>query len=125
MVPAMKDFMAVTKALADPNRVRVLLALERRELCVCQISALFGLAPSTISKHLSILHQAGLIESRKEERWVFYRLPGRDASVVVREALDWVLKSLGDTPQAAEDRRKLKAVLRTDPKVICQRQFKK
>ena len=121
----MKDFMAVTKALADPNRVRVLLALERRELCVCQISALFGLAPSTISKHLSILHQAGLIESRKEERWVFYRLPGRDASVVVREALDWVLKSLGDTPQAAEDRRKLKAVLRTDPKVICQRQFKK
>jgi ArsR family transcriptional regulator len=125
MVPAVKDFMAVTKALADPHRVRVLLALQSRELCVCQISALFGLAPSTISRHLSILHQAGLIQSRKEERWVFYRLPGRDAPVVVSEALDWVLKSLGDTPQAAEDRKTLKAVLRTSPKVICQRQLRK
>ena len=125
MVNAMKDFMAVTKALADPNRVRVLLALDGRELCVCQISELFGLASSTISKHLSILHHAGLIESRKEERWVFYRLPGKDAPVVVREAIDWVLKSLGGTPQAAEDRKKLKAVLKIDPKVICQLQLRK
>jgi ArsR family transcriptional regulator, arsenate/arsenite/antimonite-responsive transcriptional repressor len=125
MVTVMKDFMAVTKALADPNRVRVLLALDGRELCVCQISELCGVAPSTISKHLSILHHAGLIESRKEERWVFYRLPGKDAPVVVREAVNWVLKSLGDTPQAAEDRKKLKAVLKIDPKVICQRQLKK
>ena len=125
MVNAMKDFMAVTKALADPNRVRVLLALDGRELCVCQISELFGLASSTISKHLSILHHAGLIESRKEERWVFYRLPGKDAPVVVREAVDWVLKSLGGTPQAAEDRKKLKAVLKIDPKVICQLQLRK
>lgn len=125
MVAAMKDFMAVTKALADPNRVRVLLALDGRELCVCQISELCGVAPSTISKHLSILYQAGLIEPRKEERWVFYHLPGKAAPVVVREAVDWVLKSLADTPQAAEDRKKLKAVLKMDPKAICQRQLKR
>ena len=53
----MRDLLQITKALADPNRVRVLLALQHRELCVCQISELFQLAPSTISKHLSILHQ--------------------------------------------------------------------
>lgn len=121
----MKDFMAVTKALADPNRVRVLLALEGRELCVCQISELCGVAPSTISKHLSILYQAGLIESRKEERWVFYRLPGKDAPVVALEAVDWVLKSLSGTPQAADDRKKLKTILMIDPKVICQQQLRK
>jgi len=67
----MRDLLRITKALADPNRVRVLLALQRGELCVCQISELFQLAPSTISKHLSILHNAGLIESRKDERWCF------------------------------------------------------
>ena len=87
--------MAVTRALADPNRVRIVLALRRRELCVCQITALFGLAPSTVSKHLSLLHHAGLIQSRKTERWVYYRLPDKTAPATVREALDWVKKSLG------------------------------
>ncbi len=117
----MREFMAITKALADPNRVRVVLVLNRRELCVCQISELFGLAPSTISKHLSVLHHARLIDSRKTERWVYYRLPGREAPVVVREAIDWVQKALGGTPQAADDRKKLKRILRVDPKTICQR----
>ena len=118
----MREFMRITKALADENRVRVLLALDAGELCVCQISELCGLAASTISKHLSILYHAGLIESRKEERWVFYRLPGREASAAVREAIDWVRKSLGGTPQAAEDHKKLKQILKVDRSTICQRQ---
>ncbi|MFA6562360.1 MAG: metalloregulator ArsR/SmtB family transcription factor [Verrucomicrobiia bacterium] len=116
--------MRITKALADENRVRVLLALKAGELCVCQISELCALAPSTISKHLSILYHAGLIESRKEERWVYYRLPGKEATVAIREAIDWVQKSLGGTPQAAEDCRRLKQILKVDPKTICQRQTK-
>ena len=118
----MRDFMRITKALADDNRVRVLLALKDGELCVCQISEMFGLAPSTISKHLSILYDAGLIESRKEERWVYYRLPGKEAAAAAREAIDWVQKSLGGTPQAAEDHKKLKQILKVDPTTICQRQ---
>jgi DNA-binding transcriptional ArsR family regulator len=121
----MREFMRITKALADPSRVRVLLALQDQELCVCQIGELFGLAPSTISKHLSVLYHAGLIESRKSERWVFYRLPGKDAPVAVREAIDWVAKSLGDTPQAVEDRKKLKQILKVNPTVICQRQLRR
>ena len=64
----MREFMSITRALADPNRVRMLLALQRGELCVCQITELFGLAFSTVSKHLSILQHAGLIQSRKSER---------------------------------------------------------
>lgn len=122
---AMREFMRITKALADPNRVRVLLALKPGELCVCQISELLGLAPSTISKHLSLLHHAGLIESRKDERWVFYRLPGRNADIAVREAVDWVQKSLGKTPEADADRRRLKRILQLDPSTICQRQLRK
>jgi len=115
--------MTITKALADPNRVRVLLALAGGELCVCQIVELFGLAPSTVSKHLSILQQAGLIVSRKTERWVYYDVPGKEASVVVREAIDWVQKSLSGTAQAAADRRTLKQILKLDPKTICRRQL--
>ena len=118
----MNEFMAITKALSDPNRVRMLLSLRRGELCVCQITELFGLATSTISKHLSILSQAGLILSRKTERWVYYRLPDKPTSVTVREALDWVLKSLGKTDEAASDAAKLKKILKIDPVELCRRQ---
>ena len=118
----MREFMAVTKALSDPGRVRVLLALRRGELCVCQITELFGLAPSTISKHLSVLQNAGLILSRKSERWVYYRLPDRSASVVVREALDWAKKSLAKSAEAVADARRLGKITKMDLKEICRRQ---
>ncbi len=118
----MKTFMAITKALSDPNRVRIFLALRSGELCVCQITELFRFAPSTISKHLSVLHHAGLILSRKSERWVYYRLPDKHAAVVVREALDWVHKSLAKTKEATADGKQLKRILKTDLAVICRRQ---
>ena len=118
----MRAFMNITKALADENRVRVLLALRTRELCVCQITELFGLAPSTVSKHLSILFQAGLVESRKDGRWIYYRLPSKDAPVAVREAIDWVVKSLEDNPRVANDVREVKQILKADPVDLCRRQ---
>jgi ArsR family transcriptional regulator len=118
----MREFMSITRALADPHRVRILLALRRRELCVCQITELFGLALSTISKHLSVLHHAGLIQSRKSERWVYYRLPGKAAPEAVREALAWVKKSLAKTTEAVADTKKLDRILKTDLAVICRRQ---
>src|SRR5664279_4253689 len=118
----MREFMAITKALSDPNRVRMLLALRKGGLCVCQITELFGFAPSTISKHLSILHHAHLILSRKSERWVYYRLADKAAPVAVHEALDWVHKSLARTIETKADAKKLKEILKTDLAVICRRQ---
>lgn len=90
-------------------------------MCVCQITELLNLATSTISRHLSILNQAGLILSRKTERWVYYRLPDQAAPVVVREALDWVSKSLGRTDEAAGDAGKLRKILKIDPVELCRR----
>ena len=70
----MKESLRVFGALSDENRVRMLLALRHGELCVCQLIELMGLSPSTVSKHLSILRDAGLLDSRKEGRWVYYRM---------------------------------------------------
>ncbi len=114
--------MNITKALADANRVRILLALRSGELCVCQITELFGLAPSTISKHLSILYQAGLAESRKEGRWIYYRLPDRTAAKAVRGAIEWVAKSVDGDQRVAEDTARLKKILAMDPAELCRRQ---
>ena len=121
----MRDFMNITKALADENRIRALLALRKGELCVCQITELFGLAPSTVSKHLSILFQAGLVESRKDGRWIYYKLPGADAPAMVRGAMEWVEKSLDGNPRAADDEKTLQRVLRQDPAELCKRQCQK
>jgi ArsR family transcriptional regulator, arsenate/arsenite/antimonite-responsive transcriptional repressor len=121
----MRELMAITKALADANRVRILLALRGGELCVCQLVAFCALAPSTVSKHLSILYQAGLLESRKTERWVYYRLPGQQAPAVVRGALRWVTATLAGSAQILEDGDRLKTILKQDPKQLCQNQLKK
>ena len=118
----MREFMNITKALADENRVRTLLALRKGELCVCQITELFGLAPSTVSKHLSILFQAGLVYSRKDGRWIYYQLPGKGAPAAVREALDWIVKALAGTPHVLEDNKQLKRILKQDPAELCKRQ---
>ena len=117
----MREFLAVTKALSDESRTRVLMFLRDGELCVCQIIEMLGLAPSTVSKHMAILHQARLVESRKEGRWIFYRLAGNGAPASVRQAIRWVHQSLDDSPQTAQDARHLQAVRKMDPEKLCAR----
>jgi DNA-binding transcriptional ArsR family regulator len=121
----MRELLAVTKALADANRVRMLLSLRGRELCVCQIIELFKLAPSTVSKHMWILSQARLVERRKEGRWMYYRQAGRDAPVAARAALRWVQQALTEDPQTQRDAKRLEAILKIDPEVLCRKQCKR
>lgn len=118
----MFELMAVTKALADESRVRLLAALQGRELCVCQLIELLGLAPSTVSKHLSILRSARLIEGRKEGRWMYYRMAGDQAPPEARKATSWLLVCLHGQPQICADRDRLELILQTDPELLCRRQ---
>jgi ArsR family transcriptional regulator len=118
----MWDFMAITKALADETRVRLLLALQGQELCLCQLIEVVGLAPSTVSKHMSILRQSRLVEGRKDGRWMYYRIAGRDASPTVRQALDWVLRSLAGDAQVVRDAESLERILKLDPRELCEKQ---
>ncbi len=117
----MRDFLAVTKALADRSRVRALLALRERKLCVCQIIEFLGLAPSTVSKHMAVLRQAGLVEDFKEGRWVYYRLPGGPSSRVVRHALAWARKSLEGDPDVRADAKRIKDIVKIRPEDLCRR----
>lgn len=117
---SMGRVMSVFKALADENRVRALAVLvDSGELCVCQIKEFLGLAPSTVSKHLSILTQAGLVASRKKGRWVYYR-PVEGADGVVQEAYDFLERTLGDDATVGEDIRTLKKICKMDPEALCQ-----
>ena len=90
----MKPFIRVMKALSDPNRVTIMKMLEVKELCVCEITAVLGLAQSTVSKHLKILEDAGLVDSRKEGAWVNYKLTetceNKYAQVIQNHLKDWL-----------------------------------
>ncbi len=115
----MREILNITKALSDENRIRILMCLQAGELCVCQIVELMGLAPSTVSKHLSILYQACLVESHKQGRWNYYRLPGAGASPRVQEAIDWLRTHLAKDPQVVQDARQLKAICKMDKDDLC------
>jgi ArsR family transcriptional regulator len=117
-----KDVLDIAKALADGNRLRALMALTVGELCVCQIIEMLGLAPSTVSKHMSILRQAGLVETRKDGRWMYYRLAGRNASKPAREAIAWARRNLARTPQIVQDAKTLKRILCIDREELCKKQ---
>lgn len=106
----MREFLAITSALADTSRVRLLLALEEQEVCVCNLVEVVGLADSTVSKHMSILKQAGLVESRKCGRWVYYRLVDADASAVAKAAIRLVREHLKNDKTVVLDAIKLQAL---------------
>jgi len=109
----------IAKALADGNRMRVIVALmENNELCVCQITEMLRLAVATVSRHMSVLQNARLVQSRKEGRWVFYRLedsfPGS-----LRQCL---MESLCGSPEITADRQNLVTILSCEPDDLCRHQ---
>ena len=117
----MQDFLSITKALSNENRVRVLIALSSGELCVCQVIELLKLAPSTVSKHMSILKQARLIEGNKNGKWVYYRLPIKTSSVAA-EAIAWATGHFTSDATIKEDARTLKAIIKQHPVEVCKKQ---
>lgn len=110
--------MTIIRSLTDENRVRMLMALRGREMCVCQVTAFLDLSPSTTSKHLSILKQARLIESRKKGKWVYYRLADGPASPSrVRDALAWVAAEVGESAVIRDDARRIEDILERERQV--------
>ncbi len=120
----MRRFIRITKALADENRIRLIVALKGRELCVCQLIELLVLAPSTVSKHLSILKNARLIDSRKQGRWMYYRLADNEAPSEITGCLSWVFQSVTDSTRIIEDAKRLEEILKIVPEALCIRQTK-
>lgn len=115
----MRNTINITKALSDENRVRALMMLRNEELCLCQLIELFGLAPSTISKHMAILYQADLVDTRKDGRWNYYRLAGEDAPGYVLDAIKWVKESTNGNKQVIEDAKEVKRVCKIDKDKLC------
>lgn len=116
-----EDFTTLMKALSDSNRVRGLLALNSGELCVCQLIELLKLAPSTVSKHMSILKQAKLVQSRKEGRWIYYRI-ANDASVTVQNLIELTVAGVSDSTDILNDKKRRETIKEYDLYELCKKQ---
>lgn len=115
----LETFETVARAVADPTRIRILKLLEGGELCVCQITTVLDLAPATVSKHLAALKTAGLLQQRRDGKWVYYRLAERDLNPYAPAFLGLVGASLRDDPTVVEDARVLAQVNAAPLAAVC------
>ena len=100
MTLSLPDIVQVYKALGHPARVRIMAMLRAGELCVCQITAVLRLAPSTVSAHLAELRRAELLEERKQGRWVHYSLAETE---LARGATAGLWQRIKRDPQIRDD----------------------
>jgi ArsR family transcriptional regulator len=112
----MRKYEKIFKALSDSNRLRILKMLENGSLCVCEIRAVLNLANSTVSKHLSILRDAGFILDEKNGKWVDYRLNNKVEEPHVKKLMKLMNEWMNDEDRIKADKRKLEKV---DRNIIC------
>jgi ArsR family transcriptional regulator len=98
----MKPFLKVMKALSDPNRVKIIKLLQQKMMCVCELRGALKIAQPTVSKHLKILEEAGLVDFRKDGLWVNYFLADGQNSPYAASLLGNLKHWLEDDPEIAE-----------------------
>ena len=115
----MNTLLSMTKALADGGRLRVIGALFRIDsLCVCEIVELLGLSAPTVSRHMGVLQNAGLVQSSKEGQWVFYRL----AETFPESLRLWLMEAMSDSDVPEKDLRILEDIMNSDRGQLCRQE---
>jgi len=114
----MERLSALFKALSDRNRLRIMMALTRhQELCACQITELIQVTGATASRHMGILISSGLVDSRKEGRWVYYRLCRHNQGLDF--FIQWIETQLQEDRNAAADAASLERILAEVTNQLC------
>ncbi len=108
----MKDVVRIFKALADPTRLRIVLLLRRRELCVCELMFILEMEQSRVSHHMRILRDAGIAEDVREGRWIIYRVPEASRGLVEDLFAGALRERIEGSGEADADARKLEACVR-------------
>jgi ArsR family transcriptional regulator len=101
----MQGFTSLGQAIVDPTRVRILAALRRGELCVCELVDALEISQSTLSGHLQVLRQTGLATTRKDGRWIYYSLADRKTSLI--EALFFHIQPDSADPRLRRDSKRI------------------
>ena len=111
----LNQYEKIFKALSDKNRLRILKMLQRKSLCVCEITEILKLAASTVSKHLSVLREAGFIIDWKDGKWINYKI-NPEPEQLVSNALLYVQLQIAEDETIINDRKLIECV---DRNVLC------
>ncbi len=101
-IDSLEELILIAKALSEEHRIKVLYVLQNGELCACDIIGYLGLAPSTVSRHLAVLKQSGLVSSRKSGRWVFFRIQDT-LTPIAHTMLQAALTAYRNSPRTKDD----------------------
>ena len=96
------DVVRLLAALADPTRLRLLNLMDGREVCVCYFVEILQHGQPKISRHLAYLRRAGIVEARREGKWMHYRIE-RPEDAGAASILDAALFSLKANPEMQAD----------------------
>lgn len=93
----------IFKALSEPNRIRILLMLLKKPLCVCEITSILGLSTATVSNHLSILRNSGFIIDEKHGKWINYKINKQNDNPIIKNILDNLIEWFKEDIQIKSD----------------------
>ena len=110
----MRDLMRVLKAVADKNRMRILKMLEKKKMCVCELAAVLEIRQPSVSKHLSLLKNAGLIQDERNGQWIDYSLCTEKINKYIPVMQSTIKGWLNDDAVIKKDLQKTKTLCRKD-----------
>lgn len=121
----MKDILKVFKALSDPTRLRIMMLLFERELCVCELMFILKMEQSRISHQMRILRDADLVEDIRDERWIIYRIPETTKESFKLLFGQYLKEKIKETKESILDLENLKICLREEIRKRKKKLFKK
>lgn len=108
----MKELVKVFKAVADPNRIRILKMLQQKKMCVCELSAALGITQPSVSRHLAMMKEAGLVRDEREGHWINYQLSEEKVNQYAPVIMEHIKSWINDNSRIKEDAAKIKSLNR-------------
>lgn len=100
----MNQLVNIYRILSDETRLRIIILLAQKELCVCELSHILEVSQPTVSKNLSKLRDMNLVTTERKEKFIFYKLKTENA--ILERTVKGILDNLDDYPQLIIDKNK-------------------
>jgi ArsR family transcriptional regulator len=113
----MKQAVKIFKALSDPTRIRILMLLLKRKLCVCELVFTLKMEQSRISHQLRVLREAGLVEDVREGKWINYQIPEKTKEMLQNMFDQSIDKNFLKSKEFDKDRKNLEICIKENVRV--------
>ena len=114
----MREIIKIYKILSDESRLRVLLLLQEKECCVCEVMQALDISQSKASRILSALYDVGFLKLHKDGLWSLYSMNREGMNAFQKDILKTTITAYEDNEQTLTDRERLKRAERVGPRCV-------